>query len=301
MKPHKILLITAVLMTANLQAQQEGNMTESETQIPGPIADGTPSPEIEKPEPIPFTILNSVTKRVHVTESAEMPELPPIQGKIKRTIQLVADPRLPDPPPSLPRLPIDDPAVQARIAEARARYKETQILFLSVQVIDYNKSILEVYPNGQAAERMSVVSSIDFNDFSGFGSFNVAGESEDWNGEEVRQYALIMSISNVITENMQRFATRQGRTYEARELPEFPADGIPSFVVLEGDNEQGLQAIRDMHALYQVEGIRMHESRIAREVAREQRKAYLLANPTKPEDVTIKFWKRTTPSNKTSR
>jgi hypothetical protein len=293
--------LTALLLAARvLHAEDSALDPTAATGISGPIADGTPPPAVEKQVPITFAVLNSVTRRVHVTESSEMPELPPVQGIIKRTVQLVADPGLPDPPPPLPPLPIDDAAVQGRLAEARERYKETQILFVSARVLDFERTILDVHPNGEAKESVTVVSSIDYNDFSGFATFSVAGEGEDGT-EEVRQYALIMAINNEIAANMGRFAARDGRTYEAPQLPTLPEGEAPSYVVLEGNNEEALQAIHDMHVLYSVEGDRMNASRIAREKAREERKAYLLANPPKPEDVTVKFWKRSKPSTTTGR
>jgi hypothetical protein len=51
-----------------------------------------------------------------------------------------------------------------------------------------------------------------------------------------------------------------------------------------------------MHDLYRVEGARMAAACQARAIAYEARKAYLLANPPVPKDVTIRFWKRVAPS-----
>jgi hypothetical protein len=83
-----------------------------------PVVVEGPARTEEKPAPIEFEVLSSRTE-VFVSEAAEMPDLPRVEGKIKMTIRRVADPGLPDPPPALPVLPPDDPAVLARLAELR--------------------------------------------------------------------------------------------------------------------------------------------------------------------------------------
>lgn len=276
-------------------AAQVEAVPSAETRIPGPITDGRISPPAAKPEPIPFKVLSSRTQRMFVSEAPEISGLPQVTGNINVTVQLVEDPGLPDPPEPLPPLPIDSPAVQARIAEARARFKQTKILLVSAKVVDFGKTILSVHPNGQAKEAVTVVSSIDYNDFSGFATFNVGGNGLDGTAQEVRRYSLIMMIFNENTASRKRLAEKSGKPYQALALPEIPDDTGASYVVLEGDNQEALQAIADMHALYRVEGQRMHTSRLAREKAHAERKAYLLAHPAKPEDVSIQFWERNKP------
>jgi len=53
-----------------------------------------------------------------------------------------------------------------------------------------------------------------------------------------------------------------------------------------------MDLLQGMHDLYRNEGPRMEAAYQARIKAHEERKAYLLANPPKPEDVTIQFWDR---------
>ena len=75
------------------------------------------------------------------------------------------------------------------------------------------------------------------------------------------------------------------------------ADGGPAFVLVEGDAKSAaMDTLEQIHDLYRKEGERMEEAYHAREKARADRKAYLLANPPTPNDVTIRFWKRNTPS-----
>jgi hypothetical protein len=301
MKPLPIfamLLGLPVALVAQESTSPQMETVAEETQITGPIADGRVPEPLPAKEPIRFKVLNSVTKRVEVSEAPELSDLPPVTGTINMTMQLVEDPGLPPlEKPLPPNVSLEDPLVQERLSALRKKYRETKILFVSARVLDYNRTILEVYPNGQVKERVRVVSSIDYNDFSGFATFNVAGESADGSGEEVRRYALIMGISNEITANMERFAAKVGKTYQPPELPEIPIDRGHNFVVIDGDNAEGIQTIVDMHTLYSVEGGRMREARLAREEAYRVRRAYLLANPEKPKDVTFKFWKKAASSN----
>lgn len=76
------------------------------------------------------------------------------------------------------------------------------------------------------------------------------------------------------------------------ELPDLATNG-PSFVVVKGEKDgEAMDTLFQIHALYAKEGQRMKEGYEARIKADEERKAYLLANPPKPENVTIRFWKR---------
>ena len=100
-----------------------------DVEIPGPISDGTRAEPAPKPEPIDFRVLTSNTRQIDVTEAAEMPDLPPIQGRINVTVQMVEDPGLPDPPPALRATAPDDPAVIARMEALRKNYRGTELVF----------------------------------------------------------------------------------------------------------------------------------------------------------------------------
>ncbi len=255
-----------------------------------PISDGTPSPPIPKPEPIEVKVLSSRTTRMNVTEAAEMPDLPPITGTINVTVQFVEDPKLTDPPPPLPALPPDDPAVVARLAELAEKYRGTELVFLSATVHDHNRTLLRIYPNGRVGDSVTAWSNLDFNHFSGFSTYRV----KDAVDETMYDFGLLMGIGNQNTQQR----TKYGRN-DAPEIPEMPdfAEGGPSFVVVEGDAKSpAMDTLEQIHDLYRKEGARMEEAYHAREKARAARKAYLLENPPKPDDVTIQFWKRNAPS-----
>jgi hypothetical protein len=265
---------------------------ETEAQIPGNISDGTPSPPVPERVPIEFEVLHSHTKQVHVVESPEMPGLPAPEGTINVTVQLVKDPGLPDPPPPLPALPPDDPAVLARLEELREQYKETQLVFVSATVYDHSRTYLRCYPSGGGGRKeICGWSNLDFNHFSGFATYQVKGADG-----ELREYGLLMGIGNEDTQQRAERLAKHDREYVAPEIPSLPelATAGPAFVISEGDttDKEAMELIEGMHSLYRSEGARMEEAYHARVKAYEERKAYLLAHPPKPTNVTIRCWKR---------
>jgi hypothetical protein len=217
-----------------------------------------------------------------------MPGLPPVEGTITLTVRNVADPGLPDPPPPPEPRSIDDPETKARLAELSAKYRETRVAFVSATVYDRSRTRLTVYPNGGIDKAVTVWSNLDFNHFSGFGSF----EAQDASGES-RKYSLLMGIGNENPDVRRRLLAERGVEFEEPEIPVLP-DGQPSFVIeTEAPDPDGVKLIEDLHALYRTERVRMADACAAREKAYEERRAYLLANPPKPKDVTVHFWKRT--------
>jgi hypothetical protein len=293
------LVISAISLTPPIKAEEiKDAATEPsavETRINGPISDGTPSKPAPKPEPIAFKIETSRTRTAHVVESPEMPGLPNPEGDIQITVQLVKDPGLTDPPPPLPSLPPEDPAVLARWAELSAKYKQTELAFVSATVYNHNRTYFRCYPNGAAKREICGWSNLDFNHFTGFATFQAEGTDG-----EVRQYGLMMGIGNEDTQGRAAFLAKHDREYNPPEIPPLQdlAAGGPAFVVTEGDtlDAEAMELVKGMHSLYQIEGKRMEEAYHARVKAYEERKAFLLANPPKPKDVTIQFWKREKPS-----
>ncbi len=260
----------------------------TEASIPDPISDGTPQPPqppVEKPD---LQIESTQVKQLDVVEPPPMPGLPPVEGTITLKVHTVADPGLPDPPPPLPPLPATDPQVLERLAEMSAKYKETRILFLSATVYDHKRTLLRCYPSGNHGKEISAWSNLDFNHFCGFGTFEAKGADGD-----VRKYALLMGIGNENTERRQALLATKGIEYDGPEIPALP-DDKPAFVIeTENPDLEGVTLLEDLHALYRAEGTRMAEACAARQKAYEERKAHLLANPPKPKDVTVHFWKRT--------
>lgn len=268
-----------------------GDTPKMETLIPGPISDGKPGLPAPKPEAIEFEVERSLTKRVNVVESPEMPGLPAPEGVINVTVQLVKNPDLPEPPPPLPTLPPDDPAVLARMAELRKTYRATEFVYISATVYDHSRTLLRCYTNGKADREISVWSNLDFNCFSGFAIYQAKGADG-----EIRKFGLMMGLGNEDTRQRTQQSAKLNRIYETPEIPKLPdlANAGPAFVVIKGDtnDKESMAQIAGMHDLYRVEGLRMKEAYQARIKAEDQRRTYLLQNPSKPKDVTIRFWNR---------
>jgi hypothetical protein len=290
----KLLSMFLVLLGGLMSLRGEEIAAKWDVEIPGPITDGTPSAPAPKPEPIDFKVLNSRTKRMDVTEAPEMPDLPPITGTINVTVQIVEDPNLPDPPPPLPALPPDDPAVVTRLAELAEKYRGTELVFLSATVYDHNRTLLRIYPNGRVGDSVTAWSNLDFHHFSGFSTYRV----KDAQDGTLHDFGLLMGIGGIDTRRWKEITEARGIEYKGPEIPEIRemtdlAAGGPSFVVIEGDAKSpAMDTLEQIHDLYRKEGVRMEEAYHAREEARAERKASLLANPPKPEHIVIKFWER---------
>lgn len=255
--------------------------------IPSPIPDGRPSPPPPPAGKPDFRIEGTQVVRVDVVEPPPMEGLPPVEGTITLKVHSVADPGLPDPPPPPPP-PAADPQVVERLAEMGAKHKETRILFLSATVHDHRRTLLRCYPNGAAGRGITAWSNLDFNHFRGLGDF----EAKDADGE-VRRYSLLMGIGNESAGRRQQLPAARGAEYDGPEIPALP-DDMPAFVTgTENPDPEGVKLLEDLHALYRAEGARMAGAYAARQKACEERKAHLLANPPKPKDVTVHFWKRT--------
>jgi hypothetical protein len=263
-------------------------MTAPETTqatIPDAISDGAPT---SVPEPVakPDLVIQSTqVKQMEVVEPPELPELPPVRGTKNLTVHLVDDPGLPDPaPPASPS--DDDPQVEALPAEMSANHPETRIVFVSATVYDHKRTLLTCHPAGVSSREITVWSNLDFNHFQGFPTFEATGADG-----EVRSYALLTCVGNGTAANLREQQTA-GETTEEPAIPALP-DDKPAFVIqTESPDPESVTLIEDLHALYRAEGTRMAEACAAREKAREERKAFLLANPPKPKDVTVHFWKR---------
>lgn len=285
MKPSSVAIPALFLSLCCSSLNAGETATKWDVEIPMPISDGTPSEPPPKPEPLELKVLSSRTTRMDVTEAPEMPDLPPITGTINVTVQLVEDPNLPDPPTPLPPLPPDDPVVVARLAELAEKHRGTQLVFISATVYNHSRTFLRIYPNGRVGGMVTAWSNLDFNHFSGFSTYRVK-DAED---ETLYDFGLLMGVGSTDTERWEELAAEKGYEYEAPEIPEMPdfADTGPSFLVVEGDAESpAMDTLEQIHDLYRKEGARMEEAHHARVKARAERKAWLLANPPVPEDVT---------------
>ena len=285
------MLVAVMAMAASAHSQD----APATTRIPGPIADGTPPAPAPMPVLPPFKATSTVVRRVDVVEPPPMSGLPPVTGTITQTVHLVEDPGLVVPPPPLPALPVTDPVVQARMKAWREKFVAMRLAFVSATVYDHSRTFLRCYPNGGADQMVSGWSNLDFNHFSGFGIYQVEGADG-----KIREYVLLMGIGDSDTKQLRASHAKHGIAYEepvAPELPDLAAAG-PAFVVMNGDDADpgAVEFIQSMHDLYRVEGVRMETAYQARIKAEAERRAFLLAHPPQPADVTVLFWERAQPA-----
>jgi len=231
-----------------------------------------------------------------------MSGLPPVTGTITRTVHLVDDPGLPDPPPPAATPPVMDPAKLALFRELAALYVPPQFVSLSVSVYDHKRSLLkwDSRGNSQTGENIwkqhSAWSNVDFSHFTCFSTYEVADSTGT-----ARKYELMMFVTGSYDSNLERKRCAHfNLPYKAPEIPELPdlATAGPAFVVVGGDasDPRALEFIQGLHDLYRVEGQRMEAAYHARIKAEADRRAYLLAHPPKPKDVTVYFWERDHPA-----
>jgi hypothetical protein len=286
------LRIQGFLLAAALQSAAQGP-----TQAPtGPNA-GSPkwnvSIPVEPEEGVPVTasepplvsgsIVSSHTYRRTVTETPPIPGLPPITGTADTTIEVIEPSSLPEAPAPLMH---SEPGVVRKIAPG------TSLVSVSATVHDHRHTFLRIHLSSNPGDQVSAWSNLDFNLFRGWSNYQV-----DLGNGSTRDYYLLMGIGDVLTEMQQRLATLSGAPYVAPEIPVLPdvAARGPAFHVVSGVvDSPAMEVMEQIHDLFRKEGARMTAAHLARQQAEADRRAQLLANPPKPADVTIRYWKGTT-------
>jgi len=275
---------------------QDGASTTEATRILGPLADGTPGPPAPPPVLPVFKVKSTDIRRDYVIQPPPMPGLPPVRGIVTTTVQVVQDPHIPNPPPSASASPVPNQPATARPALLQASGVTRRSASVSATVYDHSRTYLRCHLSSEPEKEICCWSNLDFNHFSGFSTYQAEGPDG-----LITQYSLFMSIGN---ENRQRIGagtTTAGTTTQPPDSPVLPdlATEGPAFVVTEGNTSDGntMEVLESLHQLYDVEGPRMKAAYHARIQAEADRKAYLLAHPPTPKDVTIRIWKRDTPPN----
>ena len=231
-------------------------------------------------EPVDFEVLASRTQRVHVVQAPPMDGLPPVTGTANLKVEMVKAPELPEPVEPLTALPVEGEAVVAQIREFREEHRGEGFVVVSATVYDHARTFLRIFPNGQADREVAVWSNVDFNHFVGVGSFRVT-EADG----ATRDIGLMMVLGN-------EPAVKEG----APNMPDLAKAG-PSFLVAKGNSAEALESTERLHQLYRNEGERMRQASLARAEELAAKKAALLADPPKPADMTVRFWKRPEPAD----
>ena len=276
--PVAFVCVFALIAFSQESLDKSTDSTESKTKITGELAVGKTTEAAPQPEPIDFEVIKSHSQRIQVKEASEISGVPAPEGMVNLTVELVKKPELAELPP-LPLLDAKDPAVTARVEEYSRSRPDIELLLVSASVFNHTITQFRIQPSAPNAKEISGWSNIDFNHFSGFSSYQVQGDDK-----VLRSYGLIMSVGELDGMNA---------SVNIPKLPQLATSG-PAFVLTEGDinDPKTKQIIEGLHSLYKVEGKRLAEAYRKRMKEEQERKAYLLANPPKPKDVTIRFWNR---------
>ena len=270
------LLALCVRLSAQTAEDTRTAVVPEPAVITGTLVDGTPpKPAPPKPEP-DFKVLSSRSKTVVREEPAPLAGMVPVRKPVTLTKLLIEREELPAPPEPLPPLDISDPAVASRLAAMRAKFRKTEIVFVSATVHDHRATFVRWWPNGKPESEMNAWVNIDFNLFCGFGTY-------EWGD---RRFALVMGIGNESSAARRKLAERLGKTYIAREVPALPADA-PGYMLTKGNADAGaMDTLSGLLDLYRAEEPRLSAAYAGREAARIAREAELRRNPPQPKDVT---------------
>ena len=247
-------------------------------EVPAPALPEVPLVTPRKPAPMQFEVISSRSNNLYTREAPEMPDLPPIEGRIKMTIQRVANPGLVDPvpPEPTPAIAPTDPELIARLQELQESYRPCDFAFISATVYLENegaeiaRTLLRIYPNGHVGKEVLAWSNVNFLHLAGQGGFrvnHVDGTSTD--------VALLMGISPMYAHDVRRTAERaaqDGVEYSEPQIPEMKDLAIygPHFLIVEGDEDSpAMDTLDQLHALFDKSGEIFKEQYLAREKARE--------------------------------
>ena len=248
--------------------------------ILGKLQDGTPPPPVP-PKP---TFIVPATDVLAVTTHR--------QGGRTITLQRIKPIALPPPPEPVPApLARDEAAWQERVAELRANQPEWGILSFGATVYHSTghppRTLVRYWPSHNG-EPVSFWSSADFGLLSGIPSFT------DSDG---RIHHLLMMWSAVNLDRMAAVSASHARAAKAPEIPEF-SEGPATFILIGNPpaDREILTPIQSLHDLYNNELPRLKTAYEGRERARLQREAELKANPPRPKDMTVNYWRTEKPA-----
>lgn len=279
------LFLFLALAKAEEQPPTGAGEITGEARLLGDVADGTPPPPPVPPLLPDFEIEDSMLRR--------LPDC-------KATVRLVEDPGLPPLPPA-PEPPTaeqlveweawkESPEGQAFLAEAQDWARTNRFAMISATVYDRERTHVRwglpgKPERGTTPRNFEAWSNVDFLYLGGFWVFEYEGI----------RYSLLMLAGATDAEHLERgcqLAAEHGVDFHIPEIPELP-EGPPAYIVTKGDptDEDGLALMDGLHALYAKEENRLIQAYESREQARIELKACLKANPPKPKDLILNFWR----------
>ena len=245
--------------------------------IIGNIPDGTPPP----PSP-PKPKFNVSTKNIQRTTIHR-------QGGRAITIQRISPIALPPPPeppePPEPAADFDQAAFEAELAETRANNPEPRVIMLGATVYrskDAPPRTLVRFWSGANAQTVSFWSSADFALISGVCTYV---------GTDGRLRSLLVMLGNVDIDLATARLASHGYKYDAPSIPDFPKGPATFTIVGKQPAAEVLIPIQSLHDIYNNEFSRLNTAYEGRERARLQHEADLKANPPKPKNITLNYWR----------
>lgn len=254
------------------EAQTSPTATEA-AHVLGPISDGSPSAPL-KPQPK----IETTPEDILETKVREL------DGR-KITIQKVTPVELPQ--ETEPKQPVKQTAEQRAAWEARRQQmKKTEHLFLSTSVylsLRYPGGVRTLFrwESKDRKRQFEAWSTVDATWMTGFANFQTS----------TTIYSIFMGCSSLDVDRLELLYASRGRGFKLPLVPEIP-QGDAQFVVTKGNpSPEELAPILAIQNLYKTEGEKLrlaHEGRIR---AQKEQEAFLKANPPKPQDIVIRYWR----------
>ncbi len=285
MKPISLVFLSALLSITHVFSQEEKaadlNIV-STARILGIIPDGTPPPP-SPPKPELF-----IPKRDIIETTTHE------QGGRTITIRQVKPFDLPPPPAPLEQAVVQrDEEFSASLANYRADHPKSGLLFLGATVYRSQDSrprtLVRYWPEG-TREDITFWSSADF--------ALIAGGIQSFVDSASDTHHIFMSWSNVEIDRMADLQAVKGRESEAPHMPDFPEGKATFEIVGTQPAAEDLPPIQALHDLYNSEYDRLQKAYEGREKARLEHEAELKANPPKPQNITLNYWRTEKPASK---
>lgn len=278
-----LLTFVAASVYAYSQEESTGVSTEpavapvaapTTARILGNLAAGTPPP------PAPATPAFVVpAKDIISTKTVQ-------QGGRTITIQRIKPIPLPPPPPGPAPETLEQATYPEQASEVSGPQPEWDFLIVGATVFRFRdappRTMVTYWPSGRG-ESVTLWSSADFRLLNGFTDFVAA---------DGHAYSIMLMLSDADPDNLAELQA----SWEPG-VPDFPV-GNASFTVT-GDapaDVRALAPIAALHEIYNKEHRRLLFAWQGRERARLRREAELQANPPRPKDVTIRYWRTKTPA-----
>lgn len=249
------------------------SLADEAPRIVDPIADGAPSepaPELPKLDISPEDVIETKVRDL---------------GERKITIQKVNPVELPPMPQPAPPVELTPQQIE-ELRSMRQDEKESILLMMSVTVYrseHFDEGVRTQFRwwSRERGEDFEAWSNVNGNWLTGFANFETSN----------RIYAMLLGIGNYDIDGWKAALKSRGRDFNEPEIPDIPSGG-PAFVVTKGaPTLEELAPIQAIHDLVEADGEAMRRAFEARERARIEQEVFLKANPPKPKDIVLRYWK----------